>query len=205
MIRLIPQSNSYFKWIIYLWFLFRFILLWLKKKNPDKVVLLLTEIRSHQQTVIKLWIPIYWFIFSKTFVFVKLFHHKKLGKVMEILRLISSQKQGSSYLKLLARSNGATKVLNIDTVWKASKYEVFPGPYFPVFGLNSYIYSVNLRIQSKYSNIGTRENFVFGPFTRSVISTKHTKLVPFLIRNKIQNQFQLTSINISLTLGSYKS
>ena len=35
---------------------------------------------------------------------------------MEILRLISSQKQGSSYLKLLARSNRATKVLNIDIV-----------------------------------------------------------------------------------------
>ena len=173
----------------------------IKKNQPDKVVLLFTEIRSHQQTVIKLWIPIYWFIFSKTFVFVKLFYHKKSGKVMEILRLISSQKQGSSYLKLLARSNSAKYWYCVKSVQIWS----FSWSVFSRIRLNSYIYSVNLRIQSKYSNIGTRKNFVFGPFTRSVISTKHTKLVPFLIRNKIQNHFQLTSINISLTLGSYKS
>ena len=29
---------------------------------------------------------------------------------------------------------------------KVSKYGVFSGPYFPVFGLNTKIYSVNLRI-----------------------------------------------------------
>ena len=30
------------------------------------------------------------------------------------------------------------------TVWKVSKYWVFFGPYFPVFGLNTEIYGVNL-------------------------------------------------------------
>ena len=34
------------------------------------------------------------------------------------------------------------------TVWKVSKYGVISGPYFPVFGLNTEIYSVNsVRIQ----------------------------------------------------------
>ena len=32
------------------------------------------------------------------------------------------------------------------TAWKASKYGVFSGPYFPVCGLNTEIYGVNLRV-----------------------------------------------------------
>ena len=46
-----------------------------------------------------------------------------------------------------------------------SKYGVFPGPYFLAFRLNA----VNLRIQSKYKEIRTRKNSVFGNFSRSVI------------------------------------
>ena len=53
------------------------------------------------------------------------------------------------------------------TVWKVSKYGVFSGPYFPVFGLNAEIYGVNLPIQSKYGKIRTRKNSVFGHFSRS--------------------------------------
>ena len=48
--------------------------------------------------------------------------------------------------------------------WKVSKCGVFSGPYFPIFGL---IYSVNLRIQSKYRKIWTRKNSVFGHLSRS--------------------------------------
>ena len=33
---------------------------------------------------------------------------------------------------------------------KLSKYGIFSGPYFPVFGLSTEIYSVNLRFQSEY-------------------------------------------------------
>ena len=33
------------------------------------------------------------------------------------------------------------------TAREVSKYGVFPGPYFPVFGLNTETFSVNLRIQ----------------------------------------------------------
>ena len=55
-----------------------------------------------------------------------------------------------------------------------SKYGVFSGPYFPVFGLYTEIYSVNLRIHSKYRKIRTRKNSVFGHFSRSVDVFKGT-------------------------------
>ena len=46
----------------------------------------------------------------------------------------------------------------IVTAWKLSKYRVIRGPYFPVFGLNTEIYGVNLRIQSECRKIPTRNN-----------------------------------------------
>ena len=44
---------------------------------------------------------------------------------------------------------------------------VISGPYFPVFGLNTEIYFVILRIQSKFRKIRTRNNCVFGHFSHS--------------------------------------
>ena len=49
-----------------------------------------------------------------------------------------------------------------------SKYVVISGPYFPVFGLNTEIYEVNLCIESEYRKIRTRDNHVSGHFSRSV-------------------------------------
>ena len=54
-----------------------------------------------------------------------------------------------------------------NTAWKVSKYGVISGPYLPLFGLNTEIYGVNLRIQFEYRKIRTRSNSVFGHFTRS--------------------------------------
>ena len=51
---------------------------------------------------------------------------------------------------------------------EVSKYGVFSGPYFPVFGLNTDIYKENFRIQSECRKIRTRNNSVFGYFSRSV-------------------------------------
>ena len=51
---------------------------------------------------------------------------------------------------------------------KCPKYGVISGPNFPVFGLNTEIYGVNLRIQSEYRKIRTRKNSAFGHFSRSV-------------------------------------
>ena len=50
------------------------------------------------------------------------------------------------------------------TAWKVSKYGVFSGIYFPVFELNSDIYTA---IQ-EYRKIRTRKNSEFGKFSRSV-------------------------------------
>ena len=53
------------------------------------------------------------------------------------------------------------------TARKMSKYGVISGPYFPVFGLNTEIYFRNLGIQSEYRKMRTRNNSVFGHFSRS--------------------------------------
>ena len=44
----------------------------------------------------------------------------------------------------------------MDIAWKVSKYGVSPGPYFPVF-----------LVESKYWKIRTRKNSSFGHFLRS--------------------------------------
>ena len=47
-----------------------------------------------------------------------------------------------------------------------SKYGVFSGPHFPVFGLNTEIYYLNLRIQSEYRKIRSRKYSIFRHFSR---------------------------------------
>ena len=59
------------------------------------------------------------------------------------------------------------------TAWKVSKYGLFSGPYFLVFGLNTEIFGVSLRIQSEYRKMRTRNNFVLGHFPRSDWITKN--------------------------------
>ena len=67
------------------------------------------------------------------------------------------------------------KLTKTNTAWKVFKYRVFSGPYFPVFGLNTEIYGVNLRIQSKYRKMRTRKNSVLRHFScseqRSLLSS----------------------------------
>ena len=55
---------------------------------------------------------------------------------------------------------------------KSVQIRSFSGPYFPVFGLNTEIYSVNLCIQSKYRKIRTRKKVVFEHFPRSDYTAK---------------------------------
>ena len=59
----------------------------------------------------------------------------------------------------------------IYSAWKVSKYWVFSGPNFPVFRVNTEIYSVNLRIQSKNRKIRTRKT----PY----LNTFHAVLLKF--------------------------
>ena len=55
------------------------------------------------------------------------------------------------------------------TLREVSKYRVFSGPYFPVLGLNTDFYGVNLRIQPSYGKIRTRKYSVFGHFLSSAM------------------------------------
>ena len=61
----------------------------------------------------------------------------------------------------------SSNVMKNCTAWNVSKYGVISGPHFPVFRLNTEIYFVNLRIQWDYRKIRTRNNSVFGHFSRS--------------------------------------
>ena len=66
------------------------------------------------------------------------------------------------------------------TAWKVSKYEVFSGPYFPAFELNTERYEVSVPIQSKCEKIQTRKNSVFEHFSRSpyeLYLLKNTKVL----------------------------
>ena len=77
-----------------------------------------------------------------------------------------------------AQNWSASQVLCLcSTAWKVSKYEVFAGPYFPVFELNTEIYGVNIRIQPEYGKIRTRNNSISGHFSRSVGLIKSKELV----------------------------
>ena len=57
--------------------------------------------------------------------------------------------------------------IHLCTAWKVTQYGVFSGPYFPAFGLNTERYRVSLRIQFEWGKIRTRNNSVFGHFSRS--------------------------------------
>ena len=50
---------------------------------------------------------------------------------------------------------------------KNSPYSEFSGLFFPAFGLNMEIYSVNLRIQSDCGRIRTTKNSEYGYFLHS--------------------------------------
>ena len=63
------------------------------------------------------------------------------------------------------------------TAWKVAKYGVKYGPYFPAFELNTEIYRVIHRIKSEYRIIRTRNNSVFGHFSRNVYHLLHLYLI----------------------------
>ena len=69
------------------------------------------------------------------------------------------------------------KISLTSTAWKVSKYGVFSDPYFPVCGLYTEIYSVNLCILSKYEKIRARKTPYSATFNTvmavSAIDMKH--------------------------------
>ena len=65
----------------------------------------------------------------------------------------------------------------------------FSGPYFPAFGLNMEIYSVNLRIQSKFRKVRTRKTPNMDTFY-SISSIKYKKTT--IIRMNAINYMRYT-------------
>ena len=59
--------------------------------------------------------------------------------------------------------------------WKVSKYGVFSGPYFPVFGLNTEIYGVNLRISRMQENTNQKKLHIWTLFTQCLLDFVHTQ------------------------------
>ena len=55
---------------------------------------------------------------------------------------------------------------------KSAQIRTFFWSVFSLFGLNTEIYSVNLRIKSEYGKIRTRKNSGFGRFSRSERSVR---------------------------------
>ena len=72
---------------------------------------------------------------------------------------------------------------------KVSKYGVFSGPYFPLFGLNTEIYSVNLRIQSKSGKHGPESSPYLDTFHAVSYSLIHNwyfyKLIKVLLLSSL--------------------
>ena len=62
------------------------------------------------------------------------------------------------------RVNNISILLRRPHCIKVYKYGVFSGPYFPVSGLNTKIYFVNLHIQSKYEKYGPEKTPYLGTF-----------------------------------------
>ena len=55
---------------------------------------------------------------------------------------------------------------------KVSKFKDFSGPYFPIFELNTDIYSLSLRIQYEYGKILTRKTSNSGTFHTVIFNNK---------------------------------
>ena len=58
---------------------------------------------------------------------------------------------------MLATSGPHVRTTSTYAACKVPKYEVFSGPYFSAFGLNTERYGVSLRIQSECGKVQTRK------------------------------------------------
>ena len=96
----------------------------------------------------------YYFFYDCTFNFKLACAHKGRKKVilLEVLAV--------NYICENVPSMIFDRILNtclVNITGKVSEFEVFSGPYFPTFRLNTEINRVNLRIQSSYGKIQTRK------------------------------------------------
>ena len=99
-----------------------------------------------------------------------------MSATTQLFWLWSQEQEGGStcvnfllvlFNKVLAADLLSSSSLSLDSCIFYIIHRVISGPYFPLFWMNTEIYSANLRIQSEYRKIRTRENFLFGHFSRS--------------------------------------
>ena len=78
-------------------------------------------------------------------------------------------------------------------------YGGFSGSYFPIFGLNTEIYFVNLRIQSEYRKIQTREN----PYLNTFLAVLLVLIYEILEALPKLSQQKLYIKNLKFTVSNY--
>ena len=83
-----------------------------------------------------------------------------------------------------------------------SKYGAFSDPYFPVFGLNTKIHGVNLRIQSEYRKIRTRKNLCPYLDTFHAVGKLHSRR---RMDKKGKNDDFIYKYQLKKTCGMFKS
>ena len=98
--------------------------------------------------------------------------HRKTVRFSNVFRGLRKGPLGTNGLKRYFRHPSKFSKFIKLVVWKVTKCGVFPGPYFPVFGFNTEIYSVNLRIQSKCGKIWTRKTPYLDNFHAVVVVAK---------------------------------
>ena len=81
---------------------------------------------------------------------------------------------------------------------KSVQTRIFSGPCFPVFGLNTEIYGVNLRIQSKCGKIRTRRTPYLDDF-----HTVHITFIRSSLKQEILIRFLIIAIFIRYYLFRY--
>ena len=109
----------------------------------------------------------------------------------------TAQKMKFSIKDFFSKCDRIHRKQRILTTWNVSKYGVFSGPYFPLFWMNSEIYSLNFRIHSEYrKSVTFAEEMLHGKFhslwSESLIdncarvSGSNPFLHRFLIRNLLR-------------------
>ena len=86
-------------------------------------------------------------------------HHALKKTTYHILGILLHSTEGYSRYKTKVKVNNnlirsspplIKNTKEIRFFWKVSKYRVFAGRYFPIFGMNIEIYGENLHVQSEY-------------------------------------------------------
>ena len=110
-------------------------------------------------------------------------HWEFVPIVIYILCLIGRQSVFRRFFCFSVLKKNRKINVNDDTVWKVSKYGVFSGPRFPVFGLNTEIYSV------------------FGHFSSSVRLSKRNSSEEYDMKLTRESNLQKSLI---IKIGSYR-